>query len=340
MSGLRRLTQWNPDVLVLIMIANLLLFAISMYLSFELAPHALPADSTSPSSETLYILGMNTPHLVLRGHVYRLVTAVFLHASVLHLLMNSVGLINLGRHVQGILGPRKFWTVYMLTGLLGSLASLAWYSNRGVALANVAGSVGASGAVCGLLGFLFGYLRNATDHGSVMVRRQLVFWSILMLVIGFMPGSRIDNAGHIGGGVAGYLLAIALDGRRGRVRALLESRALATALIVVALGGLGWGLASWYVGWGAHARELLPARELRYAISDIEFRQDGARARAIEYLRELDEDPGPWTETESGSALIAYLRTLVTDDRASGEVFRKAEDAMRDLETTLGPYRR
>lgn len=332
----KRLQSWEPDVLVLLTIANLTLFALSMYLSSTLAPFAESDDPMAPSSETLYILGMNSPSLVLRGQVHRLITAVFLHGSVLHLLMNTVGLFNLGRHVQGILGPRQFFSLYMITGLVASLASAGRFLVGGD-VTFVAGSIGASGAVCGLMGFLYAYVRRGTDPVSVSVRNQLMFWTIAMLAIGFL-GFRIDNAAHIGGWVAGFLVRFGSERVRSPMAIVLRARLTTIALAVVTMTALAWSVAGWWVGWGSTSRQMLPLRPVVSAVGQLEYRESGARTRAEEFLKDVARADEAWSQSEEGRALLAYLRTLVEKRRPDDAMLMDARRAVNRVRRALGPY--
>ena len=135
---------------------------------------------------------------VAAGEYYRLLTAMFLHAGVLHLGLNQIALWQLAPEVEGVMGYATFLTIYFFSGLGGSVCSLL--------LSDVV-SVGASGAIFGLLGALGGYfLRNP---GISSAPRQLLFIGALVsfnLVLGSSTDSLIDNAGHLGGlGVGLYL---------------------------------------------------------------------------------------------------------------------------------------
>lgn len=101
------------------------------------------------SSPIFQFGAMNTP-LILHGQVWRLLTSHYLHWSFGHILMNMIGLYFLGRPLERIWGARKFFGVYTLSGLLGSLiyvllSSVDWLPLDGIA-------AGASGCVLGLLG--------------------------------------------------------------------------------------------------------------------------------------------------------------------------------------------
>ena len=133
------------------------------------------------------------------GEAWRLVTPVFLHAGLLHIGVNMYSLWALGPAVERFFGHARFLIVYLLSGISGVLLSLVMSPDP---------SVGASGAIFGLLGALatFLYLHRATfGQLGAMQLRQLVFVALINLGMGLAPG--IDNWGHVGGLVAGAGMA-------------------------------------------------------------------------------------------------------------------------------------
>jgi len=139
---------------------------------------------------------------VAAGEYYRLFTAIFLHAGLLHLGLNQVALWQLAPEVEGVMGYATFLAIYLFSGLGGSVCSL---------LFSDVVSVGASGAIFGLLGALGGYfLRNP---GISSAPRQLLFLGALVsfnLVLGSTADSLVDNAGHLGGLAVGLYLGYAM----------------------------------------------------------------------------------------------------------------------------------
>ncbi len=158
---------------------------------------------TSVSTETGNLLGGTYKLALLDGQVWRLVTAIFLHWSLLHLLVNMYSLFIVGTQVETFFGKVKYLIIFLVSGICGSLLS-AVLSEPNII------SGGASGAIFGLLGALlyFGY-HYRTYLGGV-VKSQILPIILINLGIGFMPGLSIDNACHIGGLFGGYLLAMAL----------------------------------------------------------------------------------------------------------------------------------
>lgn len=140
---------------------------------------------------------------VLRGDVWRLLWTVFLHADLVHFLFNTYALYKIGIYVENYFGQQKFLLVYVLTGLAASLASIL---NADMY------SVGASGAIFGLLGLLLGnnLRKNVYAMDLPIDTTQLIIIVGINLFLGFtIP--QIDNAAHIGGLIAGMGLAYIID---------------------------------------------------------------------------------------------------------------------------------
>lgn len=151
----------------------------------------------------------NNYEFVQNGQFYRLLTSMFLHADIIHIGCNMYALYILGPQVERYYGKTKFLCIYLLSGILGSIFSCAFMSADTI-------SMGASGAIFGLLGSIayFTYYYRATLQG--LLRSQVLPAILLNLAIGFMvPG--IDISGHIGGLIGGVLISMAIGiGDKGR----------------------------------------------------------------------------------------------------------------------------
>jgi rhomboid protease GluP len=141
--------------------------------------------------------------LIAEGEVWRLFTAMFLHIGVIHLLFNLYALNALGPLVEGYFGHVRFFAIYMLGGLFGSLASYAFSD---------AISAGASGAIFGLAGaatvYFLRYRENFGARGRALLQNMLLVIGINIIFGLSVPG--IDNWGHMGGLVGGALVAYGL----------------------------------------------------------------------------------------------------------------------------------
>jgi rhomboid protease GluP len=149
---------------------------------------------------------------ILDGEYWRLLTGMFLHFGAVHLIMNMVCLISIGDMLETMAGPVHYLVIFLLGGLAGNLVSMAWDMHT----LRYAVSAGASGAVFAVIGALFVYmLRTKSVQGERMVRRMGIM-VVLMAAEGFTQ-TGTDNAAHIGGLLAGMLLALILPtGSRGR----------------------------------------------------------------------------------------------------------------------------
>lgn len=144
-------------------------------------------------------LGIKWNEGIAAGELWRLVTPIFLHLSVLHIALNGFALYQLGRLIETFYGAARFLALFFLAGVAGCLASL-WF--------NIHPSAGASGAIFGLIGAeIVLFYRNRRwlgESGAEMLRNAIVVAG-LNFFIG-LSGS-IDNWGHAGGFVGGLAVA-------------------------------------------------------------------------------------------------------------------------------------
>jgi rhomboid protease GluP len=204
-----------------LIIANLIVFAVLAFIP--------PGDEG-----TLVRAGALFRPAVLGGEPWRLGTGMFLHAGVLHLAVNMYGLYLLGRFTEDVFGSVRFLAVYLFAGLAGAVASTLVGAG--------ALSVGASGAIMGLLGALIVTLVLRRGHWPETWRRallgNLVLLGALQIYIGFEV-SIIDNAAHVGGMLGGAMATLLFApgglvgaGRRGRVIAVVAAATLSLLTVV------------------------------------------------------------------------------------------------------------
>jgi membrane associated rhomboid family serine protease len=155
--------------------------------------------------EQLVTWGSNLPRLTLgAGQWWRLLTSSFVHGNLLHLAMNMFALWQAGQLVERIFGSARFAGLYLLAGIGGSVGSLAWslLSHHPV------NSVGASGAIFGIIGGLFAFIGR--EHSGVPptvvrdLRSSVGPFLLFNIGAGFLY-PHTDNAAHIGGLVGGWL---------------------------------------------------------------------------------------------------------------------------------------
>jgi rhomboid protease GluP len=129
------------------------------------------------------------------GQWWRLVTAGFLHGGLLHILMNSWVLFDLGAQVEEIYGAGRMLVIYFVSSVFGFYVSAVW---------SAAPSVGASAALMGLIGAMIALgVRHKNPTGSA-IRATYLRWAIYVILFGLLPGLHVDNAAHIGGLAAGF----------------------------------------------------------------------------------------------------------------------------------------
>lgn len=178
---------------------------------------AFGAQKSSPRAAM--IAGARINSAILGGQWHRLVSPVFLHGGAMHLFSNLFSLWRVGPLVEAAYGPARTAVLYLLSGVGGNLAGLWFSSNpRGM-------SIGASGAVFGMMGAVVGYVgRNSRALGSygTMLLQNVGTTLLLNLYIGTRRGSGIDNLAHAGGFVAGALLGVLLAPEVGRGRAVTD----------------------------------------------------------------------------------------------------------------------
>ncbi len=137
--------------------------------------------------------------LIAHGELWRLLTAVFIHVNLLHVLFNAYALYNLGREVEMFYGSLRFSLVFFFAGLAGSVTSM---------LLTPSPSVGASGAIFGLIGaegvFLYRNRRLLGERGRRGLQ-NIIFIIVLNFAIG-LQAQFIDSGAHLGGLIGGALL--------------------------------------------------------------------------------------------------------------------------------------
>jgi len=195
------------------------------------------AEVRATPAHTLFAWGGNAASAVQQGEWWRLLTALFLHGGVVHLTMNMLGLAGAGIMVERIYGHRLFALIYLGTGLVGGAASLHFSAQQAV-------SVGASGAVFGITGaLLVGVFQHRRRLPKAFGRQTLVgigFFVFYSLMQGFAHKG-VDNAAHVGGLLAGAMLALVLPERfdMAHFARNLQRRAVAAgALVLVTVAAL------------------------------------------------------------------------------------------------------
>ena len=193
----------NPERLIqLILYANVGMFILSIlinagriHLNFNLF------NFLSPSNQSLLVLGSTgTIPIAQMGRWWSLVAANYLHGGLLHIVFNMMALRQLGPIAAREFGTHRMFTIYTVGGIIGFFISY---------LAGVRFTIGASAAVCSLIGAMLFYGKSRGGAYGQAMYSQIGGWAISIFIFGFMiPG--INNWGHGGGMAAGAALAYLL----------------------------------------------------------------------------------------------------------------------------------
>lgn len=220
------LQKWfgRLDFTHLVMVSCATLYVISLLLQ----PSAIFSSNgifniLSPSGRALYQLGMTGGASWHLHYWWTLLTAIYLHGSLLHIFFNMMVVWNIGSAVANVYGPSRTFVIWTIAGAAGFLVSN---------LITGSPSVGASGSVFGLFAALIVYGRRV--HHSVLTA-QIWQWVIINFVIGFFI-SNVNVVAHAGGFAGGWLASMLLRIQQEK-REGLGVQALAGALVLATIAG-------------------------------------------------------------------------------------------------------
>jgi len=195
----------------------------------------------SPSSRTLFLFGESGALPVFAfGRWWTVLTAGWLHAGLLHIFFNLMGIRQLAPATSEMYGPSRMIIIYTIAGITGFTASTL----AGAFLPALGGAgftVGASAPIFGLLGALVYYGRRT---GSSVVGDQAKSWAVTLFIFGFFFRG-VDNWAHLGGFVGGYVISKLLDPLRPErvdhlIAALVCLIVTAAAIVFSIVDGLGF----------------------------------------------------------------------------------------------------
>ncbi len=216
------------------------------------------ASPTHPSAAQLIRWGADFGPLTFAGQWWRLLTSVFLHIGIVHLLINMWCLWSIGGIAEEIYDQLTFVAVYLICGIAGALVSVAWHPF-------VIGA-GASGAIFGIAGtlitfFVFSRSRFPARLASLTSASLLVFVGY-NLVFGIVTG-RVDNGAHIGGFVTGLLLGFFMT------RTANKEIVVAGACVVLAAGSAGVARTRHYIVHLERGRQALLHGKVADAVTEF-----------------------------------------------------------------------
>lgn len=194
----------------------------------------------SPNAAMTVDWGTNFGPQTLSGQWWRLLTSVFVHFGLFHILLNLFTLYQIGRLAERLYGSARFLGLYLFAGVTGSLTSVFWHPT--------VNSAGASGAIFGVFGALLVFvLKYRHELPASIARQQRISLSILIaynLFYGFTQQG-IDNGAHLGGLAGGILLGLALArplSEPARSQRARSSTLLSCALALVVSGAATYRL--------------------------------------------------------------------------------------------------
>ena len=227
-----------------LLVANLLMFGVEWMAAAGQGGGGGLSILWGMGGEATYRLGASYGPAIIFGHQwYRLVTAMFLHGGLLHIGFNISALIQLGPALEELYGSGRYLFLYVFSGALGFLVSAATGHF----------SLGASGAILGIVGAMLAVTTKRGGSYMRELRSRLIGSVVLLFAIGFFPGMRIDNTAHLGGVAAGFALGKIFADRQPlnpRERQIAQSLGWIAGLAVIAS----------FVLMILHYREALPGQ--------------------------------------------------------------------------------
>ena len=214
-------------------------FCVVMYvISLLLDPSAIFKsrslfDILSPSGQSLLLLGATGSYPLSHGRWWTILTAIYLHGSLIHILFNMLWFRQLGSYVQDLFGNARLVIIFTVSGVAGFIVSNSF---------GIQFTIGASGSIFGLLGALIFYGRKRGGEFGMSVLRQVGSWAIVLFLFGFL-WSGINNWAHFGGFVGGYLSAMVIGfhetNRENQVHQMLAIGCVVITLVAFGLSILG-----------------------------------------------------------------------------------------------------
>ncbi len=224
----------SPDAIIRTLIGvNVGFYILSLFLYPIRLNFANPLMALSPDNNSLFLLGATgTIPINQYHHWWSLLSANYLHGSLLHIIFNMLALRQLAPLISQTFGPYRMITIYTVTGILGFGVSY---------FAGVNFTIGASAAICGLIGSALYYGKSRGGTYGEAIFKHVSGWLIGLFFIGLMPG--INNWGHGGGILAGILVGFLLGYQEKKPEGLPD-KSLA-ALCILATGIiLTWSIIS------------------------------------------------------------------------------------------------
>ena len=232
----------DDQVVSFIIIVNVIFYVLSLLLSRRLSLSANPLHFLAPGNYSLILLGASgTLPVDQLGRFWTFLSANYLHGGILHIFFNMMALWQIAPGAIREYGSSRMFTIYTIGGIGGYIVSY---------LAGVPLTIGASAAICALIGALLYYGKSRGGTYGTMVYREVIGWLIAIFVFGFLvPG--INNWGHAGGILSGILLGILL-GYNERKKETSLHRTLAMICGLATAACLAWAAFGATYFWLSH----------------------------------------------------------------------------------------
>lgn len=181
-----------------IIYTNIVFFIISIIVSGKNLSFSLnPFKALTPSTLSLILLGASGTVPINNNHAWwSLISANFLHGSLLHILFNMLALYQIGSLVSSVYGKYRMYMIFIVSGVTGFYLSY---------LAGTNVTLGASAAVCGLIGATLYYGKSRGGILGQSIYKQTITWVIMIGLFGILIPN-VDNWGHGGGIISGISL--------------------------------------------------------------------------------------------------------------------------------------
>jgi membrane associated rhomboid family serine protease len=267
-------------------------------------------------SQSLIAFGAKTNALLQSGEWFRLVTPIFIHAGLLHLLLNSYALWVVGIQVEKLYGSARFLLIYLLSGVGGVAGS--YLGQAFLSKPADAPSVGASGAIFGLFGVLAVFGFRYRHEMPPAIRRAMTAGVLPVIVINLFIGFSIpfiDNSAHIGGLLTGAALTLVIPYiAPGRERVSKLGLAIIAVCVVVVI----YCFAQAYRANRSHN----DFYSFPVGINSVEEAMEGAMLRAFD--SDLNSASGQERESAATklAAAIEKLQNTRTHDAKSDQIRR------------------
>lgn len=202
----------KPIITYIFMCISILLFLLSIFES---------------SNFVIFYFGAQSS-FVQNMQLYRLLTSLFVHIDIIHLIFNMYALYIIGAQLEDFYGKINYALIYLISGVIGTLLSITLFDGF---------TIGASGSIFGLLGALvyFGYFHRV--YLGNVIKTQVIPLIIINLIIGFVI-SGIDNAAHIGGLIGGVSVAMAVGVKYKSSKSDRVNGLIITSLLIIFLSYL------------------------------------------------------------------------------------------------------